>query len=402
VRWVADATALADLVGELVGAGTFSLDTEFHRERSYFPHLALIQLGWTQSVANGASVALVDPLAVDVGPLGRLSGAREVVAHAAAQDLEVLERACGVLPRRVFDTQVAAGFLGFSTPSLALLSERVLGVQLPKADRLSDWRRRPLTPAQRDYAVADVAHLLVLAGRIEGQLGALGRLEWAREECARIHLVERAAPDPDTSWWRIKEVRALKGRARAIAQEVAAWRERTAMELDRPVRTVLPDLGVLVLATHPPGSVEEMRALRGLEGRVPRGVLGEGLLAAVERGVALPSSAVRLPPADDVERAARPAANLVAAWMGQLARDLRIDAPLLATRADLNAFLRGDPSSRLATGWRAELVGEPIRDLAEGRAALAVDGRGRLVLERRSRVGLRTTLPPVPDGPRPG
>jgi len=390
--WIDDAAGLASLAEELRRVDTLAFDTEFHRERSYYPHLALLQIAWR----GGA--ALVDPLKVDLHPLaGAFADTKRVVAHAAAQDLEVIDRACGLIPIGLFDTQVAASFLGFSTPSLATLAQKVLGVDLPKGDRLTDWRQRPLTSAQISYATSDVTHLLDLADIISEQLEAAGRLDWAIQECAELYAEVRQPTDPDTAWWRIKEVRHLRGKARGVAQEVAAWRERRAAETDRPVRTVLPDLAILAVANHPPTSVEGMRSLRGVEGRVPRGPAAVGLLEAIRRGVELDGSRIRLPPQDDVDRSVRPAASLVSAWVGQLARDLRIDAGVLATRSDLHALLRGDASSRLSNGWRADLIGEPIRRLVSGEAALAFDGRGGLVLEARSGepVPVVAKLPPV-------
>jgi ribonuclease D len=182
-----------------------------------------------------------------------------------------------------------------------------------------------------------------------------------------------------------------------VAQAVASWRERTAAQLDRPVRTVLPDLGVLAIASHPPRTIDDLRGVRGLEGRVPKGEAAAGLMEAVREGADLDPGALRVPPTDDVERGLRPAANLVSAWIGQLARDLRIDPTLLATRADLHAFLRGDPDARLAAGWRGELVGDKVRRLVSGEAAIAFDGRGGLVLEERSgrRMTVSAPLPPV-------
>ncbi len=390
--WVDTAEGLADLITTLEAVDELAFDTEFHRERTYYPQLALLQIAWE----GGA--ALVDPMAVDIAPLGPcFVQAASVVAHAAGQDLEVLDRACGCVPTNLFDTQLAAGFLGFSTPSLATLAERMLHVHLPKGDRLTDWRQRPLTRAQYDYAASDVAHLLELARLIREQLVAAERLDWAREECRALHSIARAPQVPTTAWWKIKEVRHLRGRSRGIAQEVAAWRERMAAQLDRPVRTVLPDLGVLAIATHPPSSLDELRGMRGLEGRVPKGEGAVGLIAAVERGSSLELCELRLPLSDDVDRSVRPAANLVSAWIGQLARDLRIDATLLATRADLHAFLRGDRDARLAEGWRGELVGDKIRELVAGDAAIAFDGHGGLLLEERSRRALtvEVPLPPV-------
>jgi len=391
-RWVDDDAALADLVGTLCDVGEFGIDTEFHRERTYWPQLALLQVAWE----GGA--ALVDPMAVDIASLGPVfASAPLVVAHAAGQDLEVLDRACGSVPANLFDTQVAAGFIGFSTPSLATLAERILDLHLPKGDRLTDWTRRPLSPAQLEYAAADVAYLLPLARLITEQLRAAGRYDWAMQECRELFATARGPQDPETAWWKIKEVRHLRGKSRAVAQEVAAWRERTAAALDRPVRTVLPDLAVLAVSTHPPSSLDQLRGLRGIEGRLPRGDLAAGLLEAVAAGLELSLSDVRVPPSDDVERGMRPAASLVSALVGQLSRDLRIDASLLATRADLHAFIRGDPQARLVQGWRGELIGERVRRLVSGDAALAFDKRGGLVLEERSRRSLGVTAPMPPE-----
>ena len=170
VAWVDTEAGLGDLIGRLAGVAELAFDTEFHRERSYYPQLALLQIAW----AGG--IALVDPLRVDIAPLAPVfTGDATVVAHAAAQDLEVLDRACGCVPNDLFDTQIAAGFLGFSTPSLSTLADRLLHIHLPKGDRLTDWRQRPLSQAQLDYAAADVAHLLDLAHLIRAELEAAGR-----------------------------------------------------------------------------------------------------------------------------------------------------------------------------------------------------------------------------------
>ena len=167
--------------------------------------------------------ALIDPLAVDVAPLGEvLAGPGLGVLHAAQQDLEVLARACGAVPSRMFDTQLAAGFLGHSTPSLANLVAAELGVKLPKADRLSDWLRRPLTPDQLSYAAADVEHLLEVHDRQEAELVAAGRLEWALAECEELRTRQVGPGDPLDAWLRLKDLRTLRGRARNVARAVAA------------------------------------------------------------------------------------------------------------------------------------------------------------------------------------
>lgn len=357
----------------------YALDTEFHRERTYFPKLALVQLAWD------GGLALIDPTVVDLGALAEvLTGPGTAVVHAADQDLEVLELACGVLPSHLFDTQVAAGFVGMSSPALSTLYERVLGLRVPKADRLSDWLARPLSRTQLEYAASDVAHLLEVHQRLSDELTRRGRLAWALDECEEVRQRARRARDPQQAWRRIKEARQLEGRARVIVREVAAWREERAARLDVPVRYVMPDLAVVSIAQRPPRSVRDLHRIRGIEERHLRAEVAGELLDVVTAAARRPVPAREEPPARDLDRRLRPAVTLVSAWIGQLARDLEIDAAILATRADLEALLRGDEDARLARGWRAELVGEPVRRLVDGEAALAFDRSGSLVLEARS------------------
>jgi ribonuclease D len=378
-RWIDTDDGLTALVEELSGEPEVALDTEFHRERTYWPQVAVVQLGWQ------GGIALVDSLTVDPAPLaGLFVPGRTITTHAASQDLEALLRVCGRIPAVLFDTQLAAGFLGYGTPSLASLVQGELGTKLPKGDRLTDWMRRPLGEDARTYAAGDVAHLLPLAEGIRRQLEVKGRLQWALDECEGLRQRALAERDPAEAWWRVKEARSLRGTAIGVAQSVAAWRERRAAEIDQPLRFVLPDLALVGVAQKPPTDLRALHRVRGLDERHLRGGAGESLLAAVREGEVMPREAYRVPPASDVDRELRPAITLVSAWVSQLARDLGIDTSILATRGDLEALLRRDPGARLATGWRAEAVGDAIGNLVSGSAALAFDGRGGLVLEARS------------------
>jgi ribonuclease D len=390
---VTDPETLAELIDVLVRLDRYALDTEFHRERTYWPHLALVQIAW---VADGKPDVLIDPLAVKMAPLARLLESPAVmVAHAAEQDLEVLERACGTVPTRLFDTQVAAGFLGQGSASLASLASQYLDLRLPKGDRLTDWSTRPLTAGQLRYAAADVDHLLDLADAIAAPLRLAGRLTWAEEECDEVLHRQVGPGDPDRAWWKLRDSRQLRGPARGVAQEVAAWRERRARAIDQPARFVLPDLAVQAIAHGQPPTVERLRQVRGLDSRHLRSTAIAEILAAIERGRRLPEAALQLPPVDEVDRDLRPAVALAAAWVAQLARDQKIDAALLATRSDLVTYLRSDGGSRLAHGWRVGMVGEPLARLLHGDAALAFDGGGRLVLEARSYRPLGSVDPPL-------
>jgi ribonuclease D len=375
---------LRALVEELSSVPRYALDTEFHRERTYWPRLALVQVAWEPGPGRPVSIALVDPLAVDPEPLAKvLAGPGVMVAHAASQDLEVLARACGLLPSTLFDTQVAAGFLGFGSASLASLVDRFLRVRLAKGDRLTDWSRRPLSASQLSYAASDVAHLLALTDVISELLSSRGRLVWAEEECAGLLARPVGATDPDEAWWKLRDNRQLQGVARAVAQEVAAWRERKAREHDLQPRMVLPDLALLSIAHSPPPSAEKLHETRGIDARYLRGGADEEIMAAVARGRALPGDRLRVAQTDQVSKELRPAVALASAWVAQLARDEEVDAALLATRSDVVEFLSAKPEARLGQGWRAGLVGAPLRKLARGGASLALDGHGRLLMEDR-------------------
>jgi ribonuclease D len=380
---ITDESALDELVNRLLLVDRYALDTEFHRERTYWPSLALVQLAWPDGPAGPAGVALVDPLAVDPKPLGRLmAGPGVMVAHAAEQDLEILYRLGGRGPSKLFDTQIAAGFVGHNSASLSSLSQAYLGKDVAKGDRLTDWRVRPLTESQLAYAAADVRDLIELADAIVADLGT--RLSWAEEECEGLRTRTHVQSDPNRAWWKLRDARSMKGTARGVAQEVAAWRELRAQVVDQPIRTVLPDLAVQAMAHRPPATVDALNHLRGLEGRRLKPGTAEEVLAAVERGRVLPAAQLQLPPADDVPKELRPSVALVMAWIAQMARDERLDAALLATRGDVAAFLRGEAGSRLSTGWRHEMAAVQIRALVEGKAVLAFDGSNRLVLEERS------------------
>jgi ribonuclease D len=389
---VVDTESLEALVAEVAAEDFYGFDTEFHTERTYVPDLALIQIAWA------GKMALVDPLAVDPAPLaGVFGGPGVAVAHAASQDLDVLMAACGAIPTTVFDTQIVAGFLGLSTPSLSRLVDQMLGVSLPKADRLSDWLVRPMSDHQISYALNDVAHLLQLRNVLTDRLRALGRLEWALSECDQVLGDRTPARVPEEAWWKLGDVRGMSRRSRAVAQEVAAWRERTAAVTNRPRRMVLSDLGLMAISQRPPRNGDELRGARGVDGRhLAQGRAAE-ILRAVELGLALPPEQIRMP-SEGRDAPAPPAAVAVCSGVvRQIADDLDFDQGLLATRADIALLLGGEPS-RLDSGWRRTIVGDPLRRLISGDVAAAFDRRGHLVFEERS----HRVLPPPGDAPLPG
>jgi len=373
--WITIQRDFDELVDELSDASAYALDTEFHRERTYLPQLAVVQL------ATLDRIALVDALAVDVRPLSRTFQTDAVcVMHAGSQDLEILELACGAVPARMFDTQIAALFCGYRTSSLGKLVEGFLGIQLDKSAQLTDWTRRPLPKDDLRYAASDVAHLLELRDALVGQLDERGRLQWAEEEIERFRSKDRSAPDPETLWWKLRGKTKLNGRARGVAQELAAWRDRVAQKENRPPRTVLSDMPLLALAQRPARNAEQLRGVRNLDLR--RFKHTDQLLSAIDRGTKLPKSAVRLPPKKPENL---PSVDgviaLCLAWLAQRAGVEGLDMSVLGTRDDVTSLVLHQPS-RLSSGWRDGLVGRELRSIIDGTAVLGVSGTELELLDR--------------------
>jgi ribonuclease D len=372
--WIEDDLALDEVVDEILLQPRYAIDTEFHREKTYYPKLALVQLKW------GNKTALVDPLAVDPRGLARLFESDILaVFHAAQQDLEVLRHASLVAPRNIFDSQIAAGFLGFSTPSLATLVQAIKKVALSKGDRLTDWLRRPLTPAQCLYAADDVAHLLDLHDELSSQLNELGRTVWVADACNDLVARPSGPIESHLAWLKLKEARSLKGASRGVAQSVGQWREERAMRSDYPPRRIMSDMALLGIAQRVPKNVEELASTRGVDDRHLSSEFCKEIMTAIrdgaQRTITLPSHE-----SDEVEKWARPALTLITAWIGELARKHKIDASLLATRSDISAFLRKAPDARLLNGWRATVIGDDLKKILAGTVGLSVDRDGHLKL----------------------
>ncbi|MEC7828054.1 MAG: HRDC domain-containing protein [Actinomycetota bacterium] len=380
--WVATQEHFAGVIAKALKVNRVALDTEFHRERTYWPKVALLQL------KVEAETFLVDPLVVDLAPLAEVLTSDVVfVMHAAAQDIEVLERACGVGPKYLFDTQVAAGFTGMSTPSLSALVERYIGLRLPKGDRLTDWFERPLRKNQQDYAANDVRYLFEVHDQLISALKETGRLDWALTECELARQRFKPNLSPELAWTRIKEARHLRGKPRCVAAVLAQWREITAQRKDVPIRFILSDLALVGIAQRAPTTLNELKAIRGLDGRSLKDAAGDEILGLVSDGMRMAVDDVATLDVDEgpqLGNEMRAAVTLVSAWISQVAKDEAIDPALLATRSDINDLLRGAKNPRLGTGWRSDLVGTRIEDLVEGRASLAFDAGGGLVLEPRS------------------
>ena len=373
-RWIDDDRALGEVVKILLDEPAYGLDTEFLAERTYWPKLCLVQISWR------TGVALVDPFACDVRALADvLHGPATMITHAGASDLPIIERAVGARPAGLFDVQLAAGFVGLGTPSLASLVSVLLGVRLDKSEQLTDWSARPLSDPVKRYAADDVAYLFLLAAALRDRLEALGREAWATAECELLRTASTKVTDSDTAWWRVKGSSTMRGEKARIAQAVAAWRDRRAQRLDVPPRFVLSELALAAVVGRPPRSADDVQKMRGVSG-LPNAVVRE-LLEAVEAGRAMEPDRLRRPPKHEDIPELDAAVSLLSAWVTELASSERIDKKLLGTRDDVKDLVYGRPS-RLDQGWRAGLCGQGLRKVLAGEAVVRlVDGGRHLRLE---------------------
>ncbi len=368
---------LAELARQV---GRLGLDTEFMPEGRYKPLLCLVQ------IAVGDEIAVLDPLeGFDHEPLAQVLADPEVeiLVHAGRQDVAILRREWNTTFTNVFDTQVAAGFAGFSAQAgyNGLLHD-VLKIRLPKTASFTRWDARPLTDEQLRYAQGDVEHLVALADEIARRLEERGRLQWAREECVAIAEATDER-DPEEVWRRLPRVTGLDPRDRAVARELAAWRERTAAREDRPVGSILRDPTVVELAKRHPAGRRELSQIRGVNPDVVRR-RGDDVLAAIERG--REAEPIRL---DEGERLSTeaidgPVIALAESLVRSRAQEAGLAYELIAARADLApvvvAARRGkeEPDVRTLQGWRRELVGAELLELLAGRRKLGVGDDGRV------------------------
>ena len=374
---VDDQPELISIVEELSKSDIYAIDTEFHREKTYFAKLALIQLRWSNRLV------IIDPLNLDLSVLSKIFLSNSIaVFHAGSQDLEVLHRATGAVPNSIFDTQIAAGFLGMRTPSLASLHENLLGIKITKGDRLTDWLQRPLSDSQLRYAASDVRHLLDLHQVLTERLIELKRYEWAKAEFATFLEKRQKLIDPKDAWQRIKEAKHLNKQARGVAQALAEWRETAAQKNDIPNRYIMSDLALVGIAQRKPTKLSDLKNIRGFDSAQYQKEKGQHLLKIVNRGLEadpipnLKNRKKSLPPE------MRPAVTLLSAWLAQFATDMNIDPALLGSRSDIEDLLRGENNSRLQEGWRHEEVGEQVDNLLQGKCSLSFNN-GRLVIEER-------------------
>lgn len=347
---------LLALLPRMRAAPWVALDTEFMRERTFFPQLCLLQ------VAGPDYVACIDPLRLDsLEPLFEVLLDPHIVKvlHAAHQDLEVIHHACGRLPAPVFDTQVAAALLGAGEQiGYAALVQDLLGVTLDKSQSRTDWARRPLHPAQIAYAADDVRYLREVFARQQAELARRGRSDWLTEDCAALVDPARYTEEPEQAWHRVKGHQNLRGVQLAVLRALAAWREQRANTANRPRRWIVADDTLLELARRSPADLDALARIGGVEaGLLQRH--GEHLLdliatARAEPRALWPSVTQRLPPGG-AQAAQLDALQHVVQTQ---ADELGIAPSLLASRRDLERLVDGARDVPLLRGWRARVAGQ--------------------------------------------
>jgi ribonuclease D len=380
-----DVTQAAELARE---RGRLGIDTEFMSEGRYRALLCLAQVAVEDPQApEGMRILLIDALGdVDVTPLGRLLADPEieVVLHAGRQDVAILRRVWATEMNNIFDTQLAAGFTGGSAQSgYGNLLGSVLGKRVGKTASYTRWDARPLTAEQLSYAAEDVVHLLELSDELQRRLAANGRLEWAREECRRLESATDER-DPEVVWERLPRVNQLDPQARAVARELAAWRERTASSEDRPVGSVLQDAPLVELAKRQPSTTRGLEQIRGIHPSTVRR-RGDAILKAIATGREAAPIA-REEPRGRSEPGDAPLIALAEALLRARALEAGLAYELIASRSELEQIIAAarraepEPEVRTLAGWRRELVGDDLRDLLEGGKMIGVGPERRLTL----------------------
>jgi ribonuclease D len=349
------ADAVTDLAARLAAHASIGLDTEFLRERTYRAELCLIQ------VSAGEDASCIDPIAVP--GLGALAGpltAADVVKvmHASRQDLEVLLPAVGLV-RPVFDTQIAAALAGFAAQvGYAELVRRLLGIELSKAQTRTDWSRRPLSPEQIEYALDDVRHLIPLKLALEERLEKLGRLTWLAEELTGLADSSGLATDPEEAWRRLKGLRGLDPGRERLARGLAAWRERRAMERNRPRGWILEDAALRELIVRVPRSLAALEAIGDMPAGVVRHCGGELLDCIAAAKVPDPAPALDTRQRPDPVKSAL--VKKLAAVNQAVATELGISPEVLTTRRDLERLAEGEKDLAALRGWRRTVIGEKL------------------------------------------
>ena len=377
MKTITKSSELKDFCDRAANEKYITIDTEFLRERTYFSKLCLVQLA-TPGYDNENAV-IVDTLVnnLDLSPLYELFQNHNIVKvfHAARQDLEIFYLASGIFPYPLFDTQIAAMVCGFGDQVAYETLVRQLAKQtLDKSSRFTDWSRRPLTDAQKKYALADVTHLRVIYEILSEQLVKSGRLKWVDDELKNLISPETYDVDPKNSWRRLK-TKSNSRRFLGLVASLAEFREHFAQSRNIPRNRVIKDDALLELASNKPKNFDELSRSRLLLKEARKGEIASGLLTAIKKGLEIPES--ELP-----EKPTKPDKNIVNNALADLLRVLLkscsenagVASKLIATASDLDALAAGDRNISALNGWRFEVFGKSALQLCDGKIGLSVKG----------------------------
>lgn len=369
--------ALSALCASLKGKPWLAVDTEFMRERTYYPELCLVQ------VASDEVVACVDPLALpSLDPLMELflDGATLKVLHAARQDLEIFYHLADRVPAPVFDTQVAARFLGLPDQAgYGAVVQSLLGISLDKSHARTDWARRPLPAAALEYAADDVRHLRTVYLKMQDELAARGRAGWAEPEMKALADEKLYRPDPEGAWHRLRGIQRLKPKAVAPAKALAAWRERTAMAENRPRQWILKDEALMDLVKQQPADLAALAAVRGVGDSLAKRHGAELLKLLAGDGSAPAERHRSESPLGPRQEAL---VDALTALVRLKAAEGDVSAASLATRGELERLVRGERDLPVLKDWRLAMAGQSLLDFMAGEHALSA-GDGGLRVARR-------------------
>ena len=378
---IADSESLAAFCTRQETADFITVDTEFLRDKTYWPLLCLVQ------VAGPDEAAAIDALApgIDLGPLFGLLERPGLlkVFHAARQDIEIFYNLTGKVPAPVFDTQAAAMVCGFgNSASYETLAAKLANARIDKSSRFTDWAHRPLTDRQLDYALADVTHLRLVYQKLRRRLDRSAREGWIAEEMAVLTDPETYRIDPDEAWRRLKP-RGGGRKLLAVLKEMARWRELAAQGRDIPRSRILRDEALLEIAAHAPETIDDLARIRGLGRPVAEGRLGGEMLAAVKRGLALPDAEVpKLAPRTELPVGLGPLTDLLRVLLKLRAEEHEVAQKLIASAADLELIAADDAAEVPAlAGWRSQVFGADALALKHGRLALTAQGKAIRVVE---------------------
>ena len=380
MRIVVEQSELYALCAEYSDHPYVAVDTEFMRERTFWPQLCLVQLA--RPGEDEGAAAVIDPLQgeLDLAPLFRLMADPAVVKvfHAARQDVEIFHHLGGVIPTPLFDTQVAAMVCGYGDQiGYETLVKRIAKAELDKSSRFTDWARRPLSEKQLSYAVGDVTHLRVIYETLSAQLERTGRGEWVAEEMAVLSDPATYVTEPEDAWRRIK-TRSSSGKFLATVKALAALRERAAQTRDVPRNRIMKDDALLEVASARPKTVEELSGLRLLQREARKGEMAEAILAAIREAEAAPPEARPV-----VEEKAQPKpgsaalADLLKVLLKARSDETGVAQRLIASSSDIDALSREEaPEVPALHGWRREVFGEDALRLKRGEIALTATPKG--------------------------